>query len=431
VAANQSNLAVEGGTPVRSRPFPPALHGILEVDEAEINAVTEVLRDKQIFRFLKSDEESYAGRFEREFARYIGVDYALAVTGGTTALISALVGLGISTGDEVIVPAYTYIATPAAVLNVGAIPVIAEVDDTLTIDPADIERKITPLTKCIIPVHMRGLPAQMDEVMSVARRHDLLVLEDVAQADGGEYKGKKLGSIGDAGAFSFQHYKVITSGEGGMVVTDDEEVYQRAAYMHDSALGFWRGEGKIKPFAGQNNRICELRAAIGYVQLGRIRGILSKTRHLKHMIVEGIHDLPGITLQRVADPEGDCGLTVVFYLDTTGEAKRFAHALDAEGIPCGTIYNKGVPDRHIYKHWDYVMNKWTHDRTGYPWAGQYYKGSVEYSEDMCPQTLDYLGRAITIGLGQKFTDSDATDIIHGITKVAERLDIHRMTEAGD
>src|SRR5690606_18694139 len=142
-----------------------------------------------------------------------------------TALITALVGLGIGTGDEVIVPGYTYIASAAAVLTVGAIPVIAEVDDTLTLDPRDVERKITPLTKAIMPVHMRGLPAQMDEIMAIARRHGLKVIEDVAQANGGRYKGRMLGAIGDVGCFSFQHYKVITSGEGGMVVTDDDEVY--------------------------------------------------------------------------------------------------------------------------------------------------------------------------------------------------------------
>lgn len=418
VQGEDERLAIDGGAPVRTAPFPSTLHGIQEIGQEEIDAVTDVLRRQKIFRFLLDDESSYASRFEEAYRRLTGRKHALAVTGGTTALITALVGLGIGTGDEVIVPGYTYIASAAAVLTVGAIPVIAEVDDTLTLDPRDVERKITPLTKAIMPVHMRGLPAQMDEIMAIARRHGLKVIEDVAQANGGRYKGRMLGAIGDVGCFSFQHYKVITSGEGGMVVTDDDEVYARAAFKHDSAMCFWKPGWSVRPFAGENARMCELRAAVGLVQLGRMEGILAQTRRIKARIVEGIRDLPGITVQRVADPEGDCGIVVIFYLPSGEEAKRFSEALRREGIPNGTIYNKGVPDRHIYCHWDYVMNKWTSDPTGYPWSPKYYRGNVEYSPDMCPNTLDYLGRAITIGISQRFTDADADDIIRGITKVA-------------
>ncbi len=419
ISEEQLRLAIDGGTPVRTAPTPPTLHGILEVGDEEIAAVTDVLRRQQIFRFLLPDDQSYAGRFEAAYRELTGTKHALAVTGGTSALIAGLVGLGVSTGDEVIVPAYTYIATASAVLSVGAIPVIAEVDDTLTLNPADFERKITPLTRCVIPVHMRGLPAQMDEIMAIARRHDLAVLEDVAQANGGEYRGKKLGSIGDAGAFSFQHYKVITAGEGGMLVTDDEKVFRRAACRHDSAMIFWSREQDWEPFAGENNRMCEMRAAVGYVQTQRLPGILERLRALKGRIVSGIADAPGIEPLRVSDPQGDCGLAVLFYLPTADEARRFSKALAAEGIRNGTIYNQEIPDRHIYKHWDYVINKWSADRTGYPWAPQYYKGSVEYSPDMCPKTLDHLGRVVTISLGQKWSEAVADDVVAAIRKVAD------------
>ncbi|HET6385842.1 MAG TPA: DegT/DnrJ/EryC1/StrS family aminotransferase [Armatimonadota bacterium] len=419
--AERTTLAIQGGDPVRKTPLPSGLHGIMEVGQEEIDAVTDVLRRQAIFRYLRPDEESYCGRLEQAYCEFTGKRFACAVTGGTSALISALVGLGISTGDEVIVPAYTYIATPAAVLTVGGIPVIAEVDDTLTLDPADLERKITPLTRCIVPVHMRGLPAQMDAIMDVARRHNLLVLEDCAQANGGEYHGKRLGGIGDVGIFSFQHYKIITSGEGGMVVTDDSNIYHRARYRHDSAVRFFNDEGGPEPFAGENARMCELRGAVGLTQFGRLAGILERTRAVKRRIVAGISGTPGIEIQRVADPEGDCGITVIVYLPDAGAARSFARALSAEGIGNGTIYNQGFPDRHIYKHWDYVINKWTSDRTGYPWAPQYYKGSVEYSPDMCPNTLDYLGRAVAISISQAFTDRDADDIIEGIRKVAYAL----------
>ena len=414
----EANLALHGGSPVRTKPLPAALHGILEVGDEEIAAVTSVLRRKKIFRYLLSDEDSYASRFEAEYREFTGCTYALAVTGGTTALVTALVGLGVSTGDEVIVPAYTYIATAAAVLTVGAIPVIAEVDDTLTLDPADVERKITPLTTCIIPVHMRGMPAQMDEIMDIARRHNLKVLEDVAQANGGEYHGRRLGSIGDAGIFSFQHYKVITSGEGGMVVTNDETTYARAACKHDSAMEFWRPNRGWQTFAGENARMCELRAAVGCVQFERMAGILEKTRSIKKRLTQLLQDTEWIRPHRVADPQGDCGLMFGFYTPSAEEAALFSRALAAEGIENGTIYNKGVPDRHIYTYWDYVMNKWSADRTGYPWAPQYYKGNVEYRPDMCPRTLDLLGRIITFGINQQWTEGDVDDVATAVRKVA-------------
>jgi 8-amino-3,8-dideoxy-alpha-D-manno-octulosonate transaminase len=266
---------------------------------------------------------------------------------------------------------------------------------------------------------MRGLSAQMDEIMAIARSHNLSVLEDVALANGGMYKGKALGSIGDAGIFSFQHYKVITSSEGGMLVTSNPQVFQRACFRHDSALRFWLGDtGDVLPTAGENARMCELRAAVGLTQFGRMAGILAQTRMLKKRIIANLQGCPGIQLQRVADIEGDIGISVCFYLPTSDETKRFSKALAAEGIKNGAIYNQGVPDRHIYKHWDYVMNKWSNDRTGYPWTPQYYKGNVEYSPDMCPQSLDYLGRAIMISLSHRFTTADADDIATGIAKVA-------------
>lgn len=411
-------LAIDGGEPVRTAPLPSGPHGIAETGEAEIAAVTEVLKRQKLFRYLLPEEESYVARLEKSFAEFTGKEYALAVTGGTTALISALVGLGISTGDEVIVPAYTYIATAAAVLTVGAIPIIAEVDDTLTLDPADFERKITPLTRCVIPVHMRGLPSQMDEIMVIAKRHGIAVLEDVAQASGGAYRGRPLGAIGDAGCFSFQHYKVMHSGEGGMLVTGDRTVFERAACKHDSAMCFWQPDTAIESFAGENYRMCEMRGAVGYVQFGRMDSILQRTRATKKRLLAGLAGTHGIELQRVADPEGDCGIAFGMYLPTTEEARRFAKALAAEGVPNHTIYNKGVPDRHIYRHWDYVLNKWSADRTGYPWAPQYYKGHVEYSPDMCPRSLDYLGRIVVIHINQHWSERDADDAVQAVRKVA-------------
>src|ERR1700733_12571441 len=214
---------------------PESYHlGPQEIGEEEIALVTDALQSKNLFRYLKPAEQSYSARFENEFRDAVQVRHVLAVNSGTSALICGLVGLGVSSGDEVIVPAYTYVASAASVLAVRGIPVIAEIDESLTLDPADVEKKITPRTKAIIPVHMRGTPSRMDELMAIAKKHGLKVLEDCAQCNGGLYKGKPVGSLGDAGAFSLQQFKIITAGEGGAFVTNDKTAFDRGGCYHDA-----------------------------------------------------------------------------------------------------------------------------------------------------------------------------------------------------
>jgi 8-amino-3,8-dideoxy-alpha-D-manno-octulosonate transaminase len=419
-----SRLAIHGGKPVRKKPVPSSPHGTSEIGKREIDAVTKVLRRKTIFRFLNAPHISESARLEAALAKYTGAKYALAMGGGgTSALVSALVGLGVGAGDEVIVPAYTYIATAAACIVVNAVPVICEIDNSLTMDPRDMERKITKHTRAIIPVHMRGTPCRMREIMAIARKHRLKVLEDVAQANGGEYRGKKLGAIGDVGAFSFQHYKIITAGEGGAVITNNRTIYQRACIAHDSAMVFWERDRTwdVKPFAGENYRMCELRAALGLVQLSRLDGILSRCRALKRRIVAGIADLDAIQLQDVPDASGDCGISLIFFLPDSKRARNFSEALRAEGVPNATVFNEGIPDRHIYYHWDYVMQKRSRDRLGLPWCRAIYKGNVKYSRDMCPNSLNWLSRSVALGIHQHLTNKDADDIIRAIRKVARLL----------
>lgn len=411
-------LAVDGGDPVVTEPFPTGWHGPDEIGAEEIEAVTSVLRNKALFRFI-DHENSWCTRLESRFREMTGRKYALGVGGGTASLISAMVGVGIGDGDEVIIPGYTYIATAAAVLVCGGVPVIAEIDESLTIDPADIEKKITPRTKALVPVHMRGVPCDMDAVMAVARKHNLRVIEDAAQACGGSYKGRRLGSFGDAGCFSFQQSKVMTTGEGGMIVTDSDEVFQRAALRHDSAMLFWRpGETRVDPFPGANARMNEMEGALGCVQFGRVEGILARTRAAKRAIAEGIADAPGVRVSQAPCPDGDCGICLIFFHD---DAKRFADALKAEGVPAGSIYNKGIPDRHIYCYWEYVMNKTSADAHGWPWTSPRHDPNRVYSPDMCPQTLDVLGRAVMLGITQRFEDRHVAQAIAAVQKVARAL----------
>ncbi len=415
-------LAIHGGTPVNPGSAYPVFHGSEDFGDEEKASILRVLDKKRVFRFLREGaEDSEAAKLEALYRGLTGSRFALAVNGGTSALITAIVGAGVGPGDEVIVPAYTYIATPAAVIAARAVPVICEVDQSLNMDPADFERKITPYTKAVIPVHMRGVPARMDEIMAVARRHGLKVVEDVAQANGGMYRSRMLGSIGDLGCFSLQQYKVITAGEGGMAVTDDEIAYERCLMQHDSAIRFWGVQAAIESFPGENYRLSELSAALALAQFGRMAAILARLREVKRRVVGQLADVPGVELQDVPDPDGDCGTVVIFFAPSGEKAQEFSEALKAEGIRNGTIYDNTIPDRHIYRNWDYVLAKRGATPAGCPWSCGAYKGSVEYSPDMCPRSLDLLGRSILIGLNQHMPDEYADMIAEGVRKVAAAI----------
>ncbi|MBN1400877.1 MAG: aminotransferase class V-fold PLP-dependent enzyme, partial [Anaerolineae bacterium] len=348
----------------------------------------------------------------------------LAVSCGTASLICAMFGVDAGPGDEVIIPAYTYVATAAAVIAAGAVPVIAEIDASLNMDPEDLKHKITPYTRAIVPVHMRGVQARMDEIMAIADRHRIVVVEDVAQSNGASYKGRPLGTLGQVGCFSFQQYKVITSGEGGLLVTDDERIYDRARMQHDCAARFWEGSGERAydfVISGENYRMGELPAALIWAQRERLDPIIERCRAVKYHVIEGITEIDGLTLQDVPDPRGECGITLTFFLPTAEVAKRFAQALNAENIRCGTIYDNSIPDRHIYANWPFMVSGLAEERRA-PWKSPFYKGDVEgYSPDQCPQSLGYLGRAVMLFIDQFFTLEDADQISEGIHKVANAL----------
>jgi dTDP-4-amino-4,6-dideoxygalactose transaminase len=417
-------LAIDGGKPVRATPLQGGFHGSAEIDQCEIDAVSGVLKKKRLFRFLGNEQESEAAQVEAWYKQRLGCQYALAVNGGTAALICAMYGLNVGPGDEVIIPAHTYVATAAAVIAAGAVPVIAEVDASLNMDPIDVEKKITQYTKAIVPVHMRGIPARMAEIMAVADSHRIPVIEDVAQANGGSYRGKYLGTMGKAGCFSFQQYKIITSGEGGIFVTNDHEVYYRGRMQHDCAIGFWPGVDKTQhdfAISGENYRFSELAAALVLAQCGRLDPLLSLFRQTKHRIVRGVKGIQGLELQDVPDPEGECGTTFVFFAPDANMAKRFAAALNAENIRCGTIYDNTIPDRHIYANWPFMTSGKAEDRRA-PWKSPFYKGAVSgYTPDQCPQSLGYLGRAVMMFIDQFFTSDDADQVVEGIHKVASAL----------
>ena len=424
----KEKLALEGGRPVKTTPNPPMFPGGLEIGEEEKKEVLEVLERKYLFRYYGPEEfPSKVAEFEKAFAAKMGAKYALGVNSCTSALISALVAVGVGPGCEVIVPGYTFFASCAAVIAAKAIPIIAEVDDSLTLDPADLERKITPRTKAVIPVHMRGVPCDMDPIMEIARKHNIAVVEDVAQATGGSYHGKKLGTFGDCGAYSLQYHKIITSGEGGVVTTDDALLYDRVQAYHDTAacwrpdrFGLPRYKGEV--FPGVNFRMAEVIGAIALAQLRRLDDLIARMRANKARIKAGIEDIEGLSFRRLNDPAGDTAVCLIFFLPEAEIAPKFVEALRAEGVAAGGIYNAGIPDWHIYAHWKHIMDKVTATPEGCPYTCPYYKGPTpEYREDMCPNTLDYLSRAVHIDIPPQLTEEDCDLIAAAIRKVADAL----------
>jgi len=426
---NIRSLAINGGEPARTTPNIPMFPGGLEIGEEEKRAVCEVIDHKYLFRYYGPEEfPSRVKLLEEEFAKKMGAKHTLAVNSCTSALISSLIAVGVGPGDEVIVPGYTFFASCAAIIAAKAVPVIAEIDDSFTLDPDDFERKITPHTKAVIPVHMRGAPCQMDRILKVAKKHNIKVVEDNAQACGGSFKGKKLGTFGDCNAFSFQYHKIITAGEGGMVATDDDLLFDRASMYHDTAA-CWRPGGPEKRFTqarykgelfpGVNFRMAELIGAVARVQLKRLDGLIGRMRRNKAYIKDSIKDIKGLKFRRLNDPDGDTGIALILFLPTVEIAKKFAKALKAEGVEVNSIYNKGIPDWHIYSYWEMIINKWTATSEGCPYTCPYYKGlGPKYSADMCPDTLDLLSKSIQIDIPPQLTEEDCDQISEGIHKVA-------------
>jgi 8-amino-3,8-dideoxy-alpha-D-manno-octulosonate transaminase len=343
------------------------------------------------------------------------------VTSGTAALICSLRALGVGPGDEVIVPAYTWIATATAVLAAGAVPVIAEVDETLLLDPVDFEAKITPYTKAVVIVHMRGAPADMDRLMSIAQKHNLKVVEDCAQANGATYHGQEVGTFGDAGAFSLQFNKIITSGEGGMVTTNDRRIWERVAMFHDA--GAISGRHNIEELLwGVNFRMPEVLGAIALAQLHKLDGLLDAMRARKQMIKAGIADVmqrKGLQFRKLTDPNGDAAICTILYMNSAQEAKTVVEALRAENIGASLMYERERRDLHVYAHWTPILNKTSWGGNASPWTLA--QREIEYDHDICPRSLELLGRAVHLNVSPMLTNEDVEETVEGLNRVLNAL----------
>ena len=358
-------------------------------------------------------------QLEKEYAQVSGAKHVLALNSGTSALIASLVAAGVGPGDEVIVPAYTFFATVSAVVIAKAIPVIAEIDETLTLSPESVESLITPRTKAIIPVHMLGLPAQMDALMTLAKKHHLLVIEDAAQACGGTYHGKYLGTIGDFGCISLDAYKVIGCGEGGFLTAQDEWMFTRAQSYHDTAA-CWRPERFARErregelFCGENYRMNELCAAAALAQVRKLKDIIRENRAVYFKLKERIQLPAGVKWVQPGDPEGVCGYSLQMLFDDT---ERCYHAQQA-GVIGGNAGDatRGVRNWHMAWHWEHIIGQKTATREGCPFNCPHASNVPKYTSDSWPRTKDIIARMGTITISHFQSEDELNQLAEKITK---------------
>lgn len=295
-----------------------------------------------------------AKELEGEIRKTFGAAHAQLTSSGTTALSTALAVMGVGAGDEVIMPAFTFVASFEAVITAGAIPVLVDINDTLCMDPAAVEAAITSKTKVVMPVHMCGSMAELDELKAICSKHNLLLLEDACQAIGGTYKGKSLGTIGDIGCFSFDFVKTITCGEGGVVMTNNETYYTHADHYTDHGhdhIGNDRG-AETHPFLGYNYRISELHAAVGLGQIRKLDRILELQRKHHGIIKEALSKIEGISFRRIPDPQGDNSSFLSFFLPSEEQTRKAHKALLENGL--GGNFYWFDNNWHYIKKWDHL-----------------------------------------------------------------------------
>jgi len=370
--------------------------GYYWIGKEEEEELVSLIRARYLFRYGDPKDPAFKHRaktLEEEVAQKFGVRYALALSSGTAALITAMAAAGLGPGDEVIVPGYTFIASMSSIIFCNAVPILAEVDASLTLDPRDVEARITPHTRAILAVHMIGNPCDLEALGRIAKKHKLLLIEDTAQAFGGTYRGKSLGTIGTIGTYSFNIFKTINAGDGGMVVTDDEELYQKAFGYHDQGhlplrMGVEVGKRSV---IGQNFRINELSAAVLLAQFRKLDAIIERLTALKSRFKKQIQGLAGLEFRKLNDPEGECHTLITVFLPD----RRSADAV-AEKLGTTTVAHSGW---HVYNNMENILGMKTINPKNNPVKHPLYKGKAEYRKGMLPKTDALLERAINISVG--------------------------------
>jgi len=399
-----SVLAINGGTPVRKKPFP----------SWPVRNDRELEKLKEVWESGKWGINSpYIAEFEEKFARFHGVKYALSAVNGTATLWIGLRACGVGLGDEVIIPPYTFIATATCVLMANAVPIFVDIDpETYNIDVNKVEEAVTERTKAIIPVHIGGLPCDMDKISEIARKYNLKVIEDAAQAHCAEWRGKKVGTLSDLGSFSFQMSKNITSGEGGALISDDKELMDKCFSFQNCGRvrsGMWYKHYVLGP----NYRMTAFQAAILLAQLGKAQELADRRDANGRYLNEKLSKIPGIKPQRRGERVTRHAYHLYIFRYDSNEfgglpRKQFIEALNAEGIPCGPGY---VP---LYKEEVFATCS-----KEFPWLAKridYSKVHLPICEKACNEEGVWFTQNILLG-----TREDMDTIVEAVAKIRENV----------
>jgi len=390
--------------------------------EEEKREINEVLDTGVLFRYEFGEQRKgvYKVRgFEEKFAAYCGAGHAQAVTSGTAALKVALAALGVGAGDEVITQGFTFVATWEAILDAGAIPVFTEVDQTLNMDPADLEKKITDKTRAIIPVHMLGAQARITEIVAIADRRGIPVIEDTAQAAGGTLHGRHLGTFGACGTFSFDAVKTMTTGEGGMIITDDEKIWRQMSeyhdHGHDHAVNPGGRGGEGRSFIGFNYRMMELQGAIGLAQLAKLDSMIAAQKKNKAALKAAAARIPGVTFRHLPDEQGDTATFFAFFLPDAEKAKAVNQVLRANNA--GAI-SFAENTWHYYPNWEHLINGSTLAREGWPFKGCQGRQRVVYDPGALPASAAIMSRLLVYQVPIKMGESRLAEMTAALEKAA-------------
>ncbi|MGE5606438.1 MAG: DegT/DnrJ/EryC1/StrS family aminotransferase, partial [Bacteroidota bacterium] len=385
-------------------------------------SLEQVVLNHSPFRYYGPALQGKTAEFEKKAADLLGVKHALAVSSGTASLVVSLRAMGVGPGDEVIVPAVTFIACAGSVVACKAIPVFCDVDNSLNIDPDALEKLITPRTKVIMVVHLQGMSADMNRIMKIAEKHQRMVLEDCAQSFGATYQGRPVGSIGHVGTFSLQINKTITAGEGGLVVTNDDNLYKRMIIAHDQgnirdAAGHVVVDESCPGFFGENYRMSELTGAVALIQVKKVNGIINNMRSNAKKIIAGLKDLSGLRWRENYSGDGASFVSLTVYLPNAAATIQAEKECREHKVPGIRLY-QGLP---IYAY-PFVLQKLTNHPSGCPFTCPLYKGpAIEYRMGMCPKAEDLISRALFVQVSPLLTDDDIDYIVSHLKQILAKL----------
>jgi 8-amino-3,8-dideoxy-alpha-D-manno-octulosonate transaminase len=389
--------------------------------EEEKQQALEVFDTGVLFRYEFGEQRKgvYKVReFEQAFAKYTGAAHAQALTSGTAALKVALTALGVGIGDEVITQGFTFVATWEAILDVGAVPVFTEVDQTLNMDPTDLEKKITSKTRAIIPVHMLGAPARIVEIKAIADKYGVPVLEDTAQAPGARLNGQHLGTFGHFGTFSFDSVKTITTGEGGMVISNDEGLWRNCSeyhdHGHDHAVNPGGRGGEGRRFIGFNYRMMELQGAIGLAQLAKLDSIVASQQKNKAILKEAASKIAGVSFRVILDEQGDSATFLSFMLPDKEQAAKVNQVL--RDNKAGAI-NFGENSWHFYPSWEHLLGSKTLSKNGWPFDS-HCKRRVIYDPEALPDSVELMNRTLVYQVPVNLSDTQRETMLAALAKAA-------------